>query len=420
MPETKIDYKSVFIPMYLKSVSGLVKDTYCHTLNRSDEITYGDNFPDWRDRIKRGLDATTLMDGTRNVIKLRSGFYQHPLGPNAPTSYQNSYTIFLGVLRYVTTADAGHVSGTVVSEADNSAKAAFLRRLMDAERQFQGGIFLGELREALHMIKNPLGSLRKGLREYYQSAKKRTSRVPQKKWRSILGDTWLEYSFGWVPFINDIETGAEALASLQFKDFRKAISAYGTSELQLSNLTKTFAYAYISLEHKFSQVRSAKVIYRGQVAAEPLARRTIGQRFGLRLEEFVPTVWELMPWSFLIDYFTNVGEVLSGWSYGRGNLSWSNKTVIKTEDIKLIAHKINPTSQWQYDWGYFLPPVCHVPPKYHEYSRNVHRDSYTGDFRPSFQWEIPGMRSLKWLNIAALIAGRNYNSRPGRFNPTGI
>lgn len=41
----------------------------------------------------------------------------------------------------------------------------------------------------------------------------------------------------------------------------------------------------------------------------------IGQAWGFRPERFVPTIYELIPWSWLVDYFSNVGSIVESLSY---------------------------------------------------------------------------------------------------------
>lgn len=53
------------------------------------------------------------------------------------------------------------------------------------------------------------------------------------------------------------------------------------------------------------------VRYRGRIDAQvdaPVWNNL--DLFGFSAKEFVPTLWELLPWSFLVDYFTNVGDIL--------------------------------------------------------------------------------------------------------------
>lgn len=421
MPTSRITLNSYVLPSVFTNEDGEIRRDIPQTIPSTNEVSYGDNFPDWRLRIAEGRDATTFLDGTTHRIERSLGHFAVDAGPNLP-AYRQAYARYqTGVVRPAVNPSSDNVSSDILQKANNLALQRFLRKLMNEERQFQSGIFLGELRETLRMIKTPVGSLRRGLSDYYRYVKKHTRRAPRQTWDEILGNTWLEYSFGWRPFIQDIDEGAAALADIQHRRFARTLKSAGDfAETLETGLLQQTSWELVSIQYRFQRDHTAKVIYRGQIAAEPFARRTIGQRLGFTLEEFVPTVWELMPWSFLIDYFTNVGDVLAGWSYGTGQLGWANKTQIVSEEYVLTHALPNASFYSSYNaFGWTANPRFIVAPKYKEVSRQVIRDKYVDGFRPDFQWEFPELLSKKWLNIAALITGREWNSR-GRFSPRGI
>jgi len=50
------------------------------------------------------------------------------------------------------------------------------------------------------------------------------------------------------------------------------------------------------------------------------------QVLGFNLEEFVPTIWEIIPFSFVVDYFANVGEMLSLHTTDLSWVDWVNQS----------------------------------------------------------------------------------------------
>jgi hypothetical protein len=123
---------------------------------------------------------------------------------------------------------------------------------------------------------------------------------------------------------------------------------------------------------------------------------------GFDLSSWAPTVWELIPYSFLIDYFSNIGDVIVGWSNLGIQLSWCNRTSRKTIEYtdQTVPHP---------NWGGYA--VSHAPAKYFCAKRSVSRATYTGTLVPDVDFEIPDLGSKKWLNIAALIASRNADRK---------
>jgi len=53
--------------------------------------------------------------------------------------------------------------------------------------------------------------------------------------------------------------------------------------------------------------------------------------FGFQPSEFLPTAWELLPWSFLADYFSNIGDCLTAWSTvtDKVEVAYINRTIVQ-------------------------------------------------------------------------------------------
>lgn len=402
---------SVRHPLYTETVY-YVRSTDTDTFNAirgyyafNNSRTTGPNKPSWRELIKRGDDATTYLQGERySTIRKVPGLLELYPGPTWTSSYRyKGYD-----LENIPFINYDSNMAALVTLATNGAKTKHTRKLHKLTNQFQGGVFFGELTEALHQIRNPARTLRRGIGDYYETVKKRSSKNPRHKLGEIASDTWLEYVFGWAPLISDVKDGAEALARYHLKQYAvpQRVTSSFTEEKTITVPTYSTRNFGIS-RYRYRQKRhlTATRIYRTQVAATPFTSTEMGLHlFGFSWSEFVPTVWELIPYSFLVDYFSNIGDVLSGWSWQDYSARWSNTTLITTIDNSIADMYFDKDWIASYLASGFVSGYTFRPQAVTRRYRYVERDSYNGDFVPSLQFEIPGIGSLKWLNIGALAS----------------
>jgi hypothetical protein len=118
-------------------------------------------------------------------------------------------------------------SGMSTTAARSEATSRFNKILARTQRQMQGAVFLGEGREALRMLKGASTLLLKAikgnyidvLRDYRKNVAFGRVRKPTKNQiQRKVTSTWLEASFGWSPFVKDIQDAAKAWRRLAEKE----------------------------------------------------------------------------------------------------------------------------------------------------------------------------------------------------------
>lgn len=369
-----------------------------HTFKHTDFLAgYRNNA--WRDQVKQGIQAGTVLTASRENAKARPYYVSYErLTQSTSPSWIN------GLLAYGTYPLFPNVidSGNYLPEslANNEALALYTKKLKRKQTTFQTGIFIGELRRTLSMIKNPVQSLRRAYDTFFTGFKKRRRRLRNSDLnvrRKVVSDLWLEAQYGWRPLISDINEAAQAVAESQvFLDTRQweAVRAAAFSE---DSRRTNFAFTDPALlKYEVWETRSTMVRYIGAVDIGTYAI-TDASRMGMSLSDLVPTAWELVPWSFLIDYFTNVGDIISAMSLASSNTRWTLKTVRKEIKVELRFIEAIPQS------GFRVSEL--MPGSSSAYKTRVDRSPYTGSLVPGLVFSTPNS-STKWLNIAALVNSR--------------
>jgi hypothetical protein len=116
-------------------------------------------------------------------------------------------------------------------------------------------------------------------------------------------------------------------------------------------------------------------------------------RFGLSLSDVVPTAYEAFMWSFLLDYFSNMGDVLDAWCVGMVDFAWLNRTTRSRRIVKFSDAIATPLAgESRYAYGGHTRVV----------TKTVKREKVDNFNDAKVLVKLPGSGSTQWLNIAAL------------------
>jgi len=367
----------------------------------------GTKVDDWRGKISRCENATSALTGT--VITLVS---------STPMIASARYRINpFG--SYFDQQCSGHVIGKYTdpnpawldfsSRANAQASSKFLKEVRDAESKFSGLIFLGELRETLRMLRRPAEGLQELIREYLNKLSSRKGRKGRRLSTNELtraaSQLWLEYAFGWLPLINDIQDAKEAYDALFRKERQYHITGGGKDFIR----RKGNLYSDSVLEPPASgwsivwedYIDQTEIVrYRGVVRA--FAVTTAQDRtklFGFTPGDFIPTAWELLPWSFLIDYFANIGDILEAAVTDTSKVVWVSKSTIQQMDIYRGGYVRHPGDTVGY--GNVLS-YSSSKGNVRIRKRTISRTPNAGFVMPELVFRLPHSDG-KLLNIVALL-----------------
>lgn len=292
---------------------------------------------------------------------------------------------------------------------DVNARIDFLKQCRQTYRAFQGGVFLGELREAIHMIVRPASALRRGISAYLAAAKKAGRSVRFTDRGRVLTKTWLEHSYGWGPLVNDIDAGMMALASTSHL-IPEVISGAGYDRFQGNHIERKSDVpgSFVQASARFVDACDASVRYLGAVAWESENRaRDWKSHWGLTLSDFYPTVWELIPYSFMVDYFSNIGAIIDASSFGAVGLRWGVRSARSRVWTVMSPGPVAFTSSSALEPRYGTASLRLQQLSRWSFSRSL-VDSVSVGLQ-DLQFRIPGVTDWrKWANLSALAIERLY------------
>lgn len=365
----------------------------------TDEVTYGPDFPEYANRIAMGKTTTTGLIGTKRLLHWSPITYRHS-GKGLLVSKCKTL-IYSGPPSGM--SFGGDPGGSESAAAEKIAASNFLKSYLKEIVAFRGANAIAEFSDTLRMFVSPCKQLYKHTWNYVGrlGKLKKVYRRDPVEYSRLLANSWLAYSFGVKPLVSDIAELNLALRNLggnlgsvdtmRIIGTGTASSGYRVSHNSGCGHSSAFLYQDVTEETHLS------VRYLGAIAARPPGVGLLTESFGVGLTDIVPAVWEAIPFSFMIDYFTNVSEMLDSLKLATANMAWLNRTtrnstIRKGSQPSPVA---NPASL-NYD-------ISSYGGQWKSSITRVNRVDRTGQVvYPSWEFKIPGWKSSKWINLAAL------------------
>lgn len=327
------------------------KETYTDrgTLTPVGRRNFSNGFknPAFRDEIRRATNATT--DVTAQEWSARQGWH----------SYNYDYL----VVNSTTGAPIGGVKGSfgynlqvwpfsILDSPDNGVTSRVLSRAVqdflddiDAKSSaFEAGQDIGEYKETLHSIRHPLQSLRDKVLNYFTLLTKvKRSYYNPISLRKALTDTYLEWRFGINPLVSDVADAIVKCGSHRFPIVPVHGHAKETwhSTRSSLDLSSQIPSRRVKIVATYAEDSVYEVRLKGgyKTGSDAQGRVSLFRDLQLTPDKWLPTAWDLLPYSWIADYFTNIGTIIRGLSFCTSNLAWGAKTVrnLKTGVISNFA-----------------------------------------------------------------------------------
>ena len=395
--------------------------TFANSVATWEDKADGISNPYWKSQIAANEGATTSFTANETTCEHVDGHlefrgYVTALGDN-PASFRMSGKRGALTAPDYSTSFPGH--GGSVNAAESMAASKFYSKASGIIKALEGGELLGETHKTANAIirkatevADLLVNWRKNWNKFRSSHRAGNREASFKRAMAFASDNYLEWKFGVDPLVADTMALANDL-KLDFKEVETFSSrglGTGTGANQ-SSISFGPLGGLVSASANTVSVEECSIQYKAAVVLRRYGVGGLAERLGLSPSNFLPTVYNLLPWTWLYDYFTNTGDIVTAIAFDPARIAWCNRTVRRTLTTTTLSG-VNPVinAGLTAHAGYPIASPSRTVWKSKLISRSSTMPSRIPEPRfrmPSFQTE--GGR-MKWTNIAAVISSQAFGS----------
>lgn len=190
---------------------------------------------------------------------------------------------------------------------------AKVKALSNVDQSLASGLVgLGELKSTLNSFIHPLSAIRQYLKRWKLKPTRKGYKLYINDGEGLVpavASQYLELYYGLKPFLKDLESYVDAYVQSGYQPERK--TARGSESLK----TETFTTQLMDRSrpdwdsYDLKTIVTTEWVYRSGILYEP-SPLTTNKVMGLRVGDVLPAIYELTPWSFFLDYFSNFGNLI--------------------------------------------------------------------------------------------------------------
>lgn len=287
-------------PSTTKSVTNYTGETLQRWRGRSDVSRSDGQRPTYYRAYSMDVDAVTKTMSQQDPYWTWGWRFTPHVPINGRMWYYNQQTFTgQGYISDVYTRKGIDPDGfpIVPTSLKNEVRTKALLKLIDSEVNL--GITVGESRETAAFVFEQAGRAIKALRQIKARQFRKAAATLRIKFdKKTMADNWLAYQFGLSPLLNDIYNGVDAIRKAQVKQPFIKVQSVATANLQFPIVG---SYSYTG-----TVTQGVQAAYTYKLQDKGLASLTT-----LGLTNPLSVAWELLPGSYLIDWFASVGDVLT-------------------------------------------------------------------------------------------------------------
>jgi len=280
----------------------------------------------WKVKVLKKQDASLPYEFNTHELHKRARIIARYKGKlDAVTTY-NSYG----------RVEASHVlpfAAIIKSDSatDDLAVKRFKRHLSSEIGYFNAAVPIGELKELHKSCEGIVNSISRVF-DKLEFKYKRGKKLSPMSLLSYTADAWIQWSFGINPLVNTVIDANKALdAWFQQRNHMYKVKAGAMFEYLTRTSGQTFPGPYqtnFTLKVHGSHKYFVKLTGEFDLKVESSVDYSMADRFSINFQGLYTTLYELTPFSWLIDYLTTLGDVINDDPViSPGATLWLNKTV---------------------------------------------------------------------------------------------
>jgi len=366
----------------------------------------------WRSQIKTMANASTGVTSGRQTIDLKPDFSDFAgwvtkagvKDGHLSSDYRAENTYGLGLNNWTTSFGLPDPSQTSTLSAYNQAASQLAGFIDSVISGVNLGETVGEIRETVGTLRRPLESLRNLLTEtitrYYKISRGiKGGRIPVSQIPKVLGDTYLEFRFGWNPLVSDVAKAYVTATADRMGLKLIPVNCRGRTRVQTqTESTQGIGITNWSIVQKVTSEQ--KVRFKGVIRVDPTSTYAKhGPTWGALPHQYPATVWNCLPWSFVADYFLNVGDMIQSWCSPHPNFVYLDQI---TEQASHRDYTVVPFLFSLEAFGGQNELTTAVPGYFNVKWFLVSRSPVSAWPYVQPELNIPDLGSRPWTNLAAM------------------
>lgn len=352
------------------------------TTTRAEDPNYGYRLKQWN--VQAGYKALLDSQGYLPTLEYSDVQYGQAYSPTGGAVWKNKTPgtfqwydepqYYHAAYRASQVSGSGWYENSTIEGLKADAQVATLAKAKDMKVNIP--VMFGEGRQTTRMLRETCNTLGRAYtafrrRRYKQAANILGLRKPPS---GQLASHWLAYKYGWTPLLSDA-VGMVELVSQQVSGYRARKPRFtvkasrrlsGPLKFTVTNGFSLFGAGSTSFSGRQTLKANAGLLL--EVVFQDSA---LASQLGLGVTDPILTAWELVPFSFVFDWFVGVGQwlesasALQGFAVKAGYTSWEHST-IDTVGFPTVA----ASSTWQLESG--------VLPYQKSWERRYYRQTWGG------------------------------------------